>query len=126
MKIICIISLQRGLCRELTSTWTSLQELGKRKTVLVSQLTALKTLQTEKIGQYKDDLKGRSQTAKNLKDTLDKLLKTKNDVAFLQGKSKSMILSTGQLRCGAQGPGPRAATSPMGCRCTPRGTATPA
>lgn len=66
----------------------AVEELGKRKTVLVSQLTALKTLQTEKIGQYKDDLKGRSQTAKNLKDTLDKLLKTKNDVAFLQGKSE--------------------------------------
>ena len=40
------------------------------------------------LGQYKDELKGKSQTAKGLKDTLDKLLKTKNDVAFLQGTGR--------------------------------------
>ena len=65
-----------------------IDEVNKKKVGLVSQVNALKMGQTEKISSFKDDLKGWSKKRREIKQALGNILKTEDDVAFLQGASE--------------------------------------
>jgi len=66
----------------------AIEEVNKKKVGLVGQVNALKIGQTEKISSFKEDLKGWSKKRRQLKQSLENILRTEDDVAFLQGASE--------------------------------------
>ena len=65
-----------------------IDEVNKKKVGLVGQVNALKIGQTEKIASFKEDLKSWSKKRKEVKQALENILNTQDDVAFLQGASE--------------------------------------